>query len=391
MLAIHTKPLPALLSFSILLLTAGVALAVPEAVERGFESVYPDATAEDWEVDSNGYWEAKFEKDGAKARADFTVDGVWVETEISIKYDDLPDPIKEKIGKNYPDEEIDELEKVDHSTKGVFYDVEFSRKGNDLDIEYREDGTRVRDELGVETMMVQLQEPIGDLSAEQTVTEEMTKIELLTEFGINVITLIIYAGFIYYRRHHDHKMLFLLLGFNLFLFPIFLLSSSLTMGFGFTIFALLALVRLRSDTFSKTEIAYLLGAVSLTFINAMLPARVEIVSSAVVVLTAYFADHPRIWRDGYQTTEIRYRIKDTTRMLDQDFLRRQVAEDFQVEVNDIEIDRVDKNEVRMTVMYRDLPERRREIRDSAKGKSKRWLRNNRAITPTRTTEEDTSS
>ena len=167
-------------------------------------------------------------------------------------------------------------------------------------------------------------------------------------------------------------MLFLLLGFNLFLFPIFLLNTVLTAGFGFTIFALLALVRMRSDTFNKSEVAYLLGAVALTFVNSTLPARVEYVASALVLATAYFGDHPRIWRDAYQSVQIRYPLKEPDKALDLDFLTKQIELEYRVEVNDIEIERVEKKQVRLLVMYRDLP----EIRKSKNKKAKKWKKQN---------------
>ncbi len=354
---------------------------VPNVVLEAFKAKYPNAEANRWNLDGNGYWEAKFSDNGFDYRADFGRNGVWIETEQSIDFDQLPQGVKDAIKAEFAHEEINEIESVDNAARGKFYDVEFKRAGTNLDIEFRESGEKVEG-IGnvVTTAISELQRPIADLNAQSGGVASMGKLELLFEFGFNLLSILIFAYVIYYRRHHDHKMLFLLLGFNLFLFPIFLLSSSLSAGFGFTIFALLALVRLRSDTFSKAEVAYLLGAVALTFINAMMPARVEIISTVVVLLTAWLGDHPNIWRGAYQTANIRYRIKDTTKMLDQEYLRRKVAEDFQVEVNNLEIERVDKNQVRLVVMYRDLPELREQRRLDAK-RNRGWGKGRRGILP----------
>jgi hypothetical protein len=333
-----------------------IALSVPLEVERAFTERYPSATAGKWEVDSNGYWESRFKIGDLEYRADFTREGHWIESERSIDFEDLPDAVQRAIRLEFGDDEISEIEEVDHSEKGQFFDVEFKRRGRNLDVEYDAQGNRI------DSFFSELTEPLGSFSRDGSRPEEMSRLALAFEFGFNTLTIFIYAWVIYYRRHHDHKMLFLLLGFNLFLFPIFLLSTSLTAGFGFTIFALLALVRMRSDTFSKTEVAYLLGAVALTFINAMVPARVEIVSSLIVLVTAWFGDHPRIWRDAYHSVKVRYRTKELGKMLDQDYLRRKIAEDFQVEVNEIEIERIGKNEVVLEVMYRDLPDVRKARR-----------------------------
>ncbi|MEX2577789.1 MAG: DUF4956 domain-containing protein [Verrucomicrobiales bacterium] len=360
--AFKANVLALLMAFS-----AASAFAVPRAVEEAFESKYPEVEPEEWQVDSNGFWETAFTEDGKEYRADFTEEGFWVETERSIEFEDLPDKIKRAIRMEFGSDEISEIEVVDHSSRGRFYDVEFVRPGENQDVEYDVYGKRVG---AIATVIDGLQTPVGTFNKAKS-PADMGRLDLLFEFGFNLLTIFIFAWVIYYRRHHDHQMLFLLLGFNLFLFPIFLVSTSLTAGFGFTLFALLALVRLRSDTFSKTEVAYLLGAVALTFINAMLPARIEMVSSLVVLATAWAGDHPRVWRGAYQTARIRYRTKDTTTMLDKDYLRERVAEEFRVEVNNIEIDRVDKNQVRLTVMYRELPEVRKSRRDEEKQRKRR--------------------
>ncbi len=334
-----------------------VAFAVPEVVERVFEKQYPDAKDVEWEVDSNGYWEADFSLEDVKYRADFRESGQWIETETSIEFSELPDAVQTAVRESYPDEDISEVEKVDSALRGVFFDVEFERAGKNQDVEYLANGERVKKVVdNLESSAGALFEPIPELNAEIPKPSEIGRLELAFEFSFNLLVILIYAYVIYYRRHHDHKMLFLLLGFNLFLFPIFLLNSVLTAGIGFTIFALLALVRLRSDTFDKTEVAYLLGAVALTFINSVLPATVEYMASIMVLATAYFGDHPRLWRDAYQNVEIRLPFEEMSQMLDNDFIKNRIEEEFGVEVNDVEIMRVEKKRVRLQVMYRERPE-----------------------------------
>ncbi|MGA8852871.1 MAG: PepSY-like domain-containing protein [Christiangramia sp.] len=114
---------------------------VPEAVRSAFQKKYPGENDPDWEEDDHGYWESHFKQDGEKYRADFNADGSWVETENSIKKENLPEAIKRKIEEEYSDREITEVEHVDNAKEGEFYDVEFKQKGKNMDIEFREDGT----------------------------------------------------------------------------------------------------------------------------------------------------------------------------------------------------------------------------------------------------------
>lgn len=339
------------------LVTGGSLRAAPKVVESIFSGQYPDAKDVEWEVDSNGFWEASFEEDGVKYRADFRENGEWIETETTIEFNELPDAVQKAVRSEYGDDEISEVEKVSSALRGIFYDVEFKRPGKNQDVEFLTNGERVKDVVTtLENAAGSLFEPLPDLETQIRKPHEIGRFELLIEFGINLLVIFIYAYVIYYRRHHDHKMMFLLMGFNLFLFPIFLLNSVLTAGFGFTIFALLALVRLRSDTFDKAEVAYLLGAVALTFINSVLPARVEYFASVMVLLTAYFGDHPRIWRDAYQNVQIRLPLDDMSQMLDAEFLAAKIEKEFGVEVNDLEIIRIQKKTVRLQVMYRNSHE-----------------------------------
>lgn len=113
---------------------------VPENVKQAFTEKYPNETNPDWETDAHGNFEAHFKKDGEKYRADFSANGQWIETESSIKKDELPKAIRSVIKDKYDSEEITEVEYVQSATKGEFYDVEFKQKGKNKDVEFRANG-----------------------------------------------------------------------------------------------------------------------------------------------------------------------------------------------------------------------------------------------------------
>ena len=116
---------------------------VPEAVKMAFQKKYPGEDDPDWEQDDHGYWESHFKQNGEKYRADFNVDGSWVETENDIKTKNLPKAIKKVIEEKYANFEITEAEHVQNAEKGEFYDVEFKQKGKNKDIMFRKDGTEI--------------------------------------------------------------------------------------------------------------------------------------------------------------------------------------------------------------------------------------------------------
>jgi len=133
---------------TVLLLIAILALScdnsasaqAPDAVKETFKAMYPGENDPDWHLDAHGNYEANFKKKGEKYRADYAADGTWIETENSIKKKNLPKVIKDRIKVEYGDRKITEVERVEHATKGLFYDVEFKQKGKNMDVEFDAQG-----------------------------------------------------------------------------------------------------------------------------------------------------------------------------------------------------------------------------------------------------------
>lgn len=352
-----------------LLLTAALTLSsfaeivVPDVVLEAFRQRYPSVTTPSWELDTNGYYEAHYRIDDVKYRADFTKEGIWTDTETNVDFNELPSDVRSAFLLKYNSEAFRSAEAVDSATKGKFYNVEVFNGTSKINVMFAGDGKILTPGVPLVEKGF-LQHWIG-LAAKDAPLLRTGRV-LVYKTLFNLLTIIIFAYCIYYRRHHDHKMFFLLLAFNLFLFPIFLSSSLVTAGFGFTIFALLALVRLRSEAFDKAEIAYLLGAISLTFVNTMMPAYIDILSAGSILLTALLADRPSVWRDSFQKIEVDYKLADKALMLDHTYLRKKLTEEFQIDVREISISRVLKGEIRLTLMYRDDPTLRKKIQAEEK-------------------------
>ena len=63
----------------------------PQSVVANFQAKFPGETNPDWHLDSNGLWEANFKIEGERYRADFQPNGLWIETENSIKKSESKD------------------------------------------------------------------------------------------------------------------------------------------------------------------------------------------------------------------------------------------------------------------------------------------------------------
>lgn len=114
---------------------------VPDVVVQAFEQKYPNEKKETWTIDRNDNYEAKFKEGGETFKADFTPEGMWIETETSLKKKDLPKAVKDAIKAQYEGVKIVEIERTDHHKKGIFYDVEFKQDGKKFDIEFNAEGT----------------------------------------------------------------------------------------------------------------------------------------------------------------------------------------------------------------------------------------------------------
>ena len=112
----------------------------------------------------------------------------------------------------------------------------------------------------------------------------------------------------YYRRYRDKELVTAAALFNIFIFSVLTVLSSVqfsvTAGFG--LFAILAMFTLRSEPISKIEISYFFGSVAIAVICSAHSATLYLTAaiSGLVLLGAYVIDHPLILRsvDGIKIT-----------------------------------------------------------------------------------------
>jgi Domain of unknown function (DUF4956) len=105
---------------------------------------------------------------------------------------------------------------------------------------------------------------------------------------------------LYYRRYHDKELVTAAALFNLFIFSVLAILSSVNFGVaaGFGLFAILALFTLRSEPLSKIEMTYFFGSVAVAVICSIQTGSPLFASAvvALVVIGTYIIDHPRMLR-----------------------------------------------------------------------------------------------
>lgn len=123
-------------------------------------------------------------------------------------------------------------------------------------------------------------------------------IHLVARFGIDVAAMILLIFGMYYRRYRDKELVTAAALFNVFVFAVLSILSSVefSVAAGFGLFAILALFALRSEQISKTEITYFFGSVAIAVICSVQGTEIAFVATtlALVLVGAYVFDHPRM-------------------------------------------------------------------------------------------------
>lgn len=116
--------------------------------------------------------------------------------------------------------------------------------------------------------------------------------------GLNLAGMSVLVFGLYYRRYRDKELVTAAALFNVFIFAVLTILSSVnfSVAAGFGLFAILALFTLRSEPLSKTEMTYFFGAVAIAVITSVHGTTVPFATLAVtfVLAGAYVIDHPKI-------------------------------------------------------------------------------------------------
>lgn len=120
--------------------------------------------------------------------------------------------------------------------------------------------------------------------------------ELLRDLGLDIVALFLLVIAVYFRRHRRWDQVVGLVAFNVSLFTVSAAlgsSGPLNVGVGFGLFAVLSIVRLRSEEASQIEIGYTMVALVLGLMTGLPGMDFEIkgIFSALLVATMFLVDN----------------------------------------------------------------------------------------------------
>jgi hypothetical protein len=161
-------------------------------------------------------------------------------------------------------------------------------------------------------------------------------LRLLIDLGALAIT--IYA--LYFGRHGRRDMVMVYTCFNVGLFSVLAVISvqSISVGLGFGLFAILSIIRLRSEPFSNQEIGYFFIALVLGLINGIDSGNILYILAlnGIVAGGVFFADLPGLLPNVQQR---RLTLDET--WLDEGALKAMLRDRLGIEIRDVSIVEID--------------------------------------------------
>jgi Domain of unknown function (DUF4956) len=182
-------------------------------------------------------------------------------------------------------------------------------------------------------------------------TEGLMNAQLLTEFInghghvflrllLNVTAMAAHVFGMYYRRYHNKEVATAAALFNLFVFSVLTILSSVDFGVtaGFGLFAILALFTLRSEPLEKIEMTYFFGSVAIAVICSVkgAPITLSATVAGLLLLGVYVFDHPRMLR-SVSTAKVNLDQIDKEILSNPAAMRARLGEMLNVEVMSYEV------------------------------------------------------
>jgi hypothetical protein len=137
-------------------------------------------------------------------------------------------------------------------------------------------------------------------------------IEILTRFIINIIFLFILIRVIYFRYQKKEKLLFtlFLLGIMVFFIVSVLKTASyIEIGLGMGLFAVFAILRFRTSTFTTKDMTYVFTTIGLSVINALkfvaFPFLGVIIFNIMIIISVILLEE-FLLRHNYESYSIIY-------------------------------------------------------------------------------------
>ena len=180
--------------------------------------------------------------------------------------------------------------------------------------------------------------------------------DVLLRLAIDVVAISALVYGLFYPRHRrmDLVVVYALFNLGLFIALTVISGGEVSMGVGFGLFAVLSIVRLRSEPFSNRELAYFFVALVLALVCAIDIGDTLVTGglAAIALLAAYLIDHPKLSRPA-KSMEVTLELVFS----DTEMLRRHLEERLNATVLSVNVREIDyvRETTRAEVRYAQTP------------------------------------
>lgn len=147
-------------------------------------------------------------------------------------------------------------------------------------------------------------------------------------------------GLLIGQRRPQRALFVVFTTFNVVLFSVLTIITARQIGpsVGFGLFALLSIVRLRSEPFSNQELSYFFSALGIALVNGIRVQDrwVSIVLDATILLALYLVDHPSLHRRSARTLITLDHVLTVPGALRAELEKRLGVEVFEVSIIDVD-------------------------------------------------------
>ena len=128
-------------SFAFIWIVSFAQQQAPEKVKSAFEQKFANASQVKWEKEKSGEYEASFSQNGKKMSANFSVEGLWMESESEIKWNELPELVKASFIKTYGENQtIKGVAKIEKTNAVVLYEIEYKSGSKTKEVVFDSEG-----------------------------------------------------------------------------------------------------------------------------------------------------------------------------------------------------------------------------------------------------------
>lgn len=128
-------------------LAIGMSFTTPKGdvtsdVKKYFETKFQSASSAKWVKENAHEYEVNFLLNGTKCSANFSDKGEWIESEVTIKYNELPDANKNSF-RTIKTTKIVAVAKMETAKSEIKYEIEYKQGTKTKDVFYHKEGKKI--------------------------------------------------------------------------------------------------------------------------------------------------------------------------------------------------------------------------------------------------------